>query len=205
MNGKSAFLVVFFLLFGCCLKAQEQAVDLILGGVYPMETGNRNLNATYKPGLTFGLLFRKINEKGNLWSAGAEYQRFRNSRKVLVNNREEEQTETFEILQLKGMPLTWRLGNKQQFIVEAGAFAGVLLHEEANLRDNVTNNTKLLQRLSVGPSIGIGWQLGQSLRKSLLIGIRDEYSALSFGNTPTGDKAKSLKFNTISLYFGLGI
>lgn len=180
-------------------------MDIVAGAVYPIRTGDQAGNAKPQTGLTFGLLYRRKNEKGDIWSAGVEYQLLKNTRKVVVNNREETETERFEMMHLRGCPLVWTLGQKKRTFIEAGVFADILLHEEAELRNNLTNNTKLLQRLSLGPSLGLGVQLGESMRKSLIIGLRDDYGAVSFGKKPGGGKAIPLKFNTISLYVGLGI
>jgi hypothetical protein len=205
MNKKNCLTLAIALLFLSSIHAQEKAFDIVAGAVYPIQTSAKSASTKPKTGLTFGLLYRKKNEKGEQWSAGAEYQLLQSKSKVLLNNVEETQTEKFEMFHLRGCPVVWLLGKKKQVFVEAGVFVDYLLHEETELKRDLINNTKVLQRTSAGPSLGLGVQLGQSLRKSIIFGLRDDFGAVSFGKKPNGSKAKPLKFNTISLYVGLGI
>lgn len=202
---KNYLILVLFLLTGNQVRAQEQVLDIVAGAIYPTRTDKFAGNATPKIGLTFGVLYRKKNEKGIVWSAGANYQLLQNKKKVLVNNKEAVEKEKFELFNLNASPLVWLLGKKKRGFVEVGGFANYLLHEERELQGNLVNNTQKLRRLSLGPSIGVGMQLGETMRKSMIIGLRNDYGAISLGKNPSGGKATTLTFNNISLYIGLGI
>jgi hypothetical protein len=205
MNCKRSVIVFITCLVGWSAWSQERAIDLVAGAIYPIRTSDALQQATAKPGLTFGLLYRKKNEKGEIWSIGAEYKLIQLKSKVTLNNREETQTERFEIFHLRGCPLYWAVGKKKQVYIEGGACANYLLHSESELKSNLVNDTKTYQRLNFGLSAGLGWQLGESLRKSIIIGLRDDFDAIGFGKKSNGTKATALKFNTINLYIGLGL
>lgn|GEM_PF-1304897 len=202
---KNYLILVLFLLTGNQVRAQEQVLDIVAGAIYPLRTDKFADNATPKVGLNFGLLYRIKNEKGIVWSAGANYQLLQNKKKVLVNNKEAVEKEKFELFNLNVSPLVWLVGKKKRGFIEIGGFANYLLHEESELQSNLVNNTKKLRRLSLGPRIGVGLQLGETMRKSVIIGLHNDYGAISIGKNPSGGKAIPLTFNTISLYLGLGI
>lgn len=202
---KQQLMLLVFLLLGCRIQAQEHAFDLLAGLVYPTISGEQVGKAKPKMGLTFGVLYRKKNAKQDMWSLGLEYQLLQRTYKVQVNNREETANERFELFQIGYDPIYWFLDKKKQGYVGLGIFLDYLLHQEEEINNNLINRTKLLQRTSLGPSVDLGIQLGQSMRKSLIIGLRGNLGVISFGKNPSGSKGIPLKFNTISLYAGLGI
>jgi hypothetical protein len=190
-----------------CLNAhaQERCFDLLAGGLYPIRVSKELFDETPRVGLSLGLMYRSKNEKGELWSANLEYQLLQSKGEATVNGLEQKFSERLEMLYLRASPLAWLLGKKKQGFVDIGAFGTYLLHEEVENKGNLVSNTKLLHRFSLGPSICLGVQLGQSLRKSLVIGLRNDYGVVSFGKKQDNSQLNALKFNTISLFAGLGI
>jgi hypothetical protein len=205
MNLKHLFVVLFALLLQTAVSAQEKALDLIAGAVYPIRVSKAVPGEEPRLGMTFGLLYRRKNVKGDIWSVGAEYQLLQLKSDGPVSAGTEKQTQKFEFLHLYGYPLIWSLGAKKRVFIEAGGFFNFVLHEETEVLGNVVNNTKNLQRTSVGPSFGLSVQLGETMRKSLLVGVRNDYAAASFGKKANGGTTPALRFNNISLYIGLGI
>jgi hypothetical protein len=186
--------------------AQESATSIAVGAAYPVEINNQNLaGTTYRLGLSLGLSYRKKDEKGNTWAAGATYQSLRSSRQITLNGKAATENETFEFLHLEGFPLVWYLDKKERVALDLGAFFNFLLHEETEVNDNIVNNTKQIQRSSLGPSAGLSIRLGDTLRRSFQIGLRNDLALVSLGKNPAGNKAKPLKFNTLTLFVGLAI
>ncbi|GAB4493963.1 MAG: hypothetical protein OHK0019_19050 [Saprospiraceae bacterium] len=181
---------------------QERSFNILLGILpYTTEFGSTS-SVQWKPRLGFvlGLDYWAKNKKGEVWSAGISYQTFKRRGDVTSNGQTFPQEETFEYLNLHGAPLIWQFGKKEQFFAEVGGFFNFLLHQEAESRGNVVDNTPLFQKIYLGPSAGIGARLGDPGGSKLIIGLRNELGLASFGSGSV-----SAKFNTFSLYVGLGI
>lgn len=198
---KNAFLLFITGLLAAVANAQERSFDILLGLPYAVEFGGEgSTDWTPKGGLVLGVEYWAKNKQGNAWSAGIFYNAFKRKGKVAQGNQTVEQEETFEYVKLHGMPLIWKLGKKERWFAEAGGFANLLLHQETDVNGNVTNNTQFFQRIYLGLSAGTGLRLGDEGSSKVLIGLRNDLGLASFGSA-----AKSLKFNALCLYVGLGI
>ncbi|MDX1913691.1 MAG: hypothetical protein SFV22_19505 [Saprospiraceae bacterium] len=181
-------LTLLFLLYAGILSAQDRALHIVLGSSLGT-LGENSADLTPQPGFVIGMEYWMKNEKGNAWSVNATWNSFRRSN--------ETKKETFEYLTLRALPLVWNLDKKAMWHIAAGGFANYLLVR--NLRDggSVSNSTGDTQRTYLGLSAGLGARLGEEGRSRLLIGLRDDFGLLGFGN------GNALKFNTISLIVGL--
>ena len=169
---------------------QERAAHVFLGMPVGLNGAGGN-TLSPKPGFALGLDYWFFNENRNTWSLGATYSFF--------TRKNEQVKETFEYLTLRAMPLVWHINKKKTWYIEAGVFGNYLFHQELQESGSVVNNTKILQRTYLGPSVGIGARLGSEGRTRILVGIRDDFGALGLG------KGTPLNFNTITLFAGLEI
>lgn len=181
-------------------SAQERSFNILVGANYPIELGDAGAGLSPKAGFVLGLDYWVKNKKGQVWSAGASFNSFRRKGEATVNGQIIPQDETLEYLNLHGAPLIWMLGKKERWYAEAGGFVNYLLRQETESSGNVTINTELFQRIYLGLSAGAGVRLGDENSSKLLIGLRNDLGLLSFGAGP-----RSLKFNAVSLFVGLGI
>jgi len=188
------------MLLATAASAQERSFNILVGANYPIELGSSGASLSPKGGITVGLDYWAKNKKGDAWSAGVSFNSFRRKGDVTLNGQVFSQDETFEYLNLHGAPLIWLLDKKERWYAEAGGFVNYLLHQETESRGNVTDNTELFQRIYLGLSAGAGVRLGDKSSSKLLIGLRNDLGLMSFGAGP-----RSLKFNAISLFVGLGI
>lgn len=178
-----------FCLISSGLAAQNRALHIALGTNVGLLAKENKLDLSPRPGFLLGLEYWAKNQKGNFWSAGVCYAAFSRSR--------EDKKETFEYLNVYSMPLMWPLGNKNQWFVQGGLFGNFLLGQSLDDNGNVTNSTKKMHRLYVGPSLGLAARLGQDGRSKILLGLRNDYGAISFGS------GTAQRFNTISLMAGI--
>lgn len=184
------YLILFVCLWTAPLFGQNRAFYLLLGS--PIGTlGESTQQLKPKPGLLLGADYWVTNAKGNSWSMGLDYQFF--------SRKKGQQKETFEYLTIRAMPIIWNLGEKKAGYFALGIFGNYLLHQEFKDGGSVVNSTKLIQRTYVGPSVGVGVRLGEEGKSRILMGLRDDFGLLGFGN------GSSLKFNTISLCAGINI
>jgi hypothetical protein len=184
-------LILIFCFLAGTICAQNRAIHIVLGSTIGTLGSNNKLNLTPRPGFTLGLEYWGRNAKDNAWSAGLLYSAFRR-----VN---ETQKESFEYLTFYSMPLMWALDKKNQWFFQGGLFGNYLLGQSLDDNGNVINDTKKLQRLYFGPSVGIAARLGQEDRSRILLGLRNDFGAIGFGN------GIAQRFNTISLIAGIDL
>lgn len=183
------YLVLVFCFMASTVCAQKRALHIVLGSAIGTLGKENKENLAPRPGFSLGLEYWGQNSKGNHWSAGVLYTAFRR-----VSG---EKKETYEYLTLYTLPLMWALDKRGKWFVQAGLFGNYLLGQSLDDNGNVINGTKTLQRLYVGPSAGIAARFGQEGSSRILLGLRNDFGAIGFGN------GIAQRFNTISLIAGI--
>lgn len=179
---------------------QKKGFVITFGSPYGFFLSNDPNNLASRPGIQMGLDFWTKNRKGHDWSASVNYQIVRREGDVLFNGRKEERKEKYDYVQLRFAPLIWWLDTKKRFFAEAGIFMHYLAQQETQVGSIFLDLRPNIKSFYGGPCGGLGYKLGkEGDRNSLYFGIRDEYGALAFGSG-----SSDVRFNTLSVYVGLG-
>jgi hypothetical protein len=184
-------LIVLLSFIATSTCAQDRALHILVGSSVGLLAKENKLELSPRPGFLLGLEYWAKNKKGNYWSAGTCYTAFRRVK--------DEQKETYEYLNVYGLPMMWALDKKDRWFFQAGLFSNILLSQNLDDNGNVVNNTKKLQRIYLGPSVGLGARLGQEGRSKILLGLRNDYGVIGFGN------GTAQRFNIICLVAGIEI
>lgn len=182
-------LILIFCFFAGMICAQSRAIHIVLGSAMGTLGKDNKFDLTPRPGFSLGLEYWGTNTKGNKWSAGLTYNTFQRVK--------EDKKERFEYLTFYSMPLMWVLDKNKQWFFQGGLFGNYLLGQSLDDKGNIINDTKKLQRLYFGPSVGIGARLGQEGKSHILLGLRNDFGAIGFGS------GTAQRFNTISLFAGI--
>lgn len=177
--------------------AQERSFNVQLGLPYAIELGKSASGLKPKLGFVLGVDYWAKNKKGDYWSVGLSYLLYKQKGR---NAQNDEQEATFEFASVRGVPIVWVLDKKERWFAEAGGFVNYLLHQDTDVRGAVTVGTSTFRRVHVGVTAGLGLRLGDPGSKALLVGLRNDFWAAGFLGG-----SKTLKFNAISLFAGLGI
>lgn len=192
----SCFLLCLTVSTAAVAQEGSRSFNVQLGLPYAIELGSKS-GLKPKLGFVLGVDYWAKNKKGDYWSVGVSYLLYKQKG---LNAQNDEQETTFEFVSVRGVPIVWVLDKKERWFAEAGGFVSYLLHQDTDVRGAVTVGTKTFKSVHAGLTAGLGLRLGDPGSKALLVGLRNDFWAAGFLGG-----SKTLKFNAISLFAGLGI